>query len=97
MKNKLNPYIEKDIILSPICKFIKEYPRFVVWVISLIILIITNFWFFNNTNWIDMTDKPDIIIWITTQGNVGGWFVLLVIADVIATLSILVFFMDVSD
>lgn len=87
MKNKLPPYIEKDIILNPIFSFIKEFPKFTIWAILIISLIIINFWFFNATEWIE-TKKSSEMVWTTTQNSLFGLLIFLVFADTFAIIII---------
>lgn len=90
MKNKLPPYIEKDIILNPIFSFIKEFPKFTIWAILMISLIIINFWFFNATEWIKTKESQEMI-WTATQNSSFGLLICLVFADTFAIISIIVF------
>ena len=90
MKNKLPPYIERDVILNPIFSFIKEFPRFTIWAILIISLIIMNFWFFNATEWIE-TEESYKIVWTTTQNSSFWLLIFLTFADTFAIMSIIVF------
>lgn len=93
MKNKLPPYIEKDIILNPIFSFIKEFPKFTIWAILMISLIIINFWFFNATEWIKTKESQEMI-WTATQNSSFGLLICLTFADTFGIMSIIVFYIE---